>query len=768
MSDSLRARLWSSLWPWLCRFTLFGIMLAIGFLVPYTWRVDRFIKDDFARLSWQIPTRVYAEPLMLTPGQALSKEALAIELAASRYRKLDQLNGSGSYTERDGAYTIHTRAFTGMNGRLPSRVIQLSISKNRLRRLRDGDSNTLKKAHIDPARIATLYGAQQEDRELVKLEHTPEMLITTLQAVEDRNFNHHHGIDYVGIARAIFTNITRREMRQGGSTLTQQLARNLYLSRARKISRKLYEMHISMLIEARFSKKQIMEAYLNEVYLGQHGGQAIHGVAAAADYWFGRNLDQLEPSQIALLVGMIKGPSLYDPGRKPKTAKKRRDLVLGQMLETGIIDQATADAEQAKPLGVVANPSLARNRYPAYMQLVQQQLAADYPEDSLKGAGLNILTHLSIHAQQAAEQGLSSHLKSISTKNRPTLQGAMVVSDTQRGAVIAIVGDKDQDAQGFNRALEARRPIGSLVKPFVFMLALAQPGRYALASPISDEPLTLKLRNGKTWSPSNSDNKNHGIVSLQDALVHSYNIATVRVGLDIGVERLSSLLEVLAGVDATPHPALLLGSVDLTPYEVTKLFQFIAAHGQMQPLRVVEGVLDANANPIARFDVELPPAQRGDVIASGLVTIGMQQVVNAGTGRRIKSQGLSWLNVAGKTGTTNESRDAWFAGFTGKHLAVVWVGNDQNEPTGLYGSTGALPVWSALFKKLPTEPLKTPTDGIVWSTVSPRQLARARKDCPGAKRYAFVDGFVPQMFDNCYDEPERPVRSEDEQGWFRW
>lgn len=767
MSDSFRSRLWSTLWPWLLRCTLFGIMLAVGFLVPYTWRVDQFIKDDFARLSWQIPTRVYAESLLLKPGQALSKEALHTELAASRYRKLDQLNGSGSYTEDNGTYTIHTRAFTGMHGRESSRVIQFELKKNRLRRLRDGDGNVLKQARLDPARIATLYGAQQEDRELVKLEHVPNMLVMTLQAVEDRNFNHHHGIDYVGIARAIFTNIARRKMTQGGSTLTQQLARNLYLSRERKISRKLYEMHISMLIESRFSKKQIMEAYLNEVYLGQHGGQAIHGVAAAADYWFGRNLEQLEPSQIALLVGMIKGPSLYDPARKPKTAKDRRNTVLDQMLATGIIDQTTADAEKAKPLGVVGNPSLARNRYPAYMQLVHQQLAADYPEDSLKGAGLNILTHLSIHAQQAAEQGLGKHLANVSSKNRPALQGAMVVSDTQRGAVIAIVGDKDQDAQGFNRALEARRPIGSLVKPFVFMLALAQPGRYALASPVSDEPLTLKLRNGKTWSPKNSDNKNHGMVALQDALVHSYNIATVRVGLDIGVERLSSLLEVLAGVDAPPHPALLLGSVDLTPYEVTKLFQFIAAHGQMQPLRVVEGVLDANANPIARFDVALPPAQRGDVIASGLVTIGMQQVVQSGTGRRIKSQGLGWLNVAGKTGTTNESRDAWFAGFTGKHLAVVWVGNDQNEPTSLYGATGALPVWAELFKHLPTEPLSTPKDGIVWSTISPNELARARKDCPGAKRYAFVDGFVPQTFDNCYDEPERPKNNES-QGWFGW
>ena len=746
--------------PWLKRllpWALAAAGLMLGFLVPYVWYLDQRVQAEFEGLAWQVPTRVLARPLELKAGLPMSPEALELELVAARF--LDDGDGTrpGTY-ERDGAqFAIGTRGFLDLDGRVPPQRFEVTIARGRIDKLTSRGA-AVERARLDPARIATLYGNKQEERRLVRLQDVPPLLITTLQAVEDRDFKTHHGVDFSGMLRALIFNVREGELRQGASTLTQQLVRNLYLTRERNFSRKAREILYSLIIEARFDKRRILEAYLNQIYLGQLGGQAVHGVAAGADFWFGRELDQLQPADIALLVGLIRGPSYYDPRRQPERALQRRNIVLKQMHETGLIDDAELKRSLARPLAVTATASLSRDRYPAFMELVREQLARDYPVEALRGAGLAVLTTLAPAAQGYAERAVAEQLKALTQPKRPELQAGLVVSDTASGEVVAVVGAREADTHGFNRAITARRPVGSLLKPFVYLLALAQPGRYSLATMVEDAPIEVRMSGNKRWNPDNSDNVSHGWVTLQDALSRSYNQATVRVGLDIGVDRLARLIKVLAGIEADANPSLVLGAVDLSPLQMAQAYQFLASGGQVQPLRAVRAVLDDQGKTVNRYDTELEPAISGDAVAARLVSIALQETVRSGTGRRLIDDGLGGLAPAGKTGTSNDSRDSWFAGYTGSHLAVVWVGNDQNEPTGLYGATGAMRVWSTLFKRLPTAPLRVPTQGLESAWVDVENYAQTDEDCPDARHFVFVQGYLPDEYERC---PMERLR-----GWF--
>jgi penicillin-binding protein 1B len=737
--------------PWLRRalpFALALLGLLVGFLGPYVWVLDRRVQEEFGRLEWQVPTRVYARPLELRVGLALDPGTLELELQEARFLTDAAARQPGSYSRDGSRFSIATRGYLDLDGSVAPQRIDVVLKDGRVASLRSGEA-AVETVRLDPARIATLYGAKQEERRLVRLQEVPPLLITTLQAVEDRDFKHHFGVDWKGILRAAWVNLREGEVRQGGSTLTQQLVRSLYLTRDQHFGRKAREALYAMIIEARFEKREILEAYLNQVYLGQHGGQAVHGVAAASEFWFGRGIDQLGAAEIALLVGLIQGPSYHDPRRQPERALARRNVVLQQMLETGLLDTAAFKRAQARPLGVVAEASLSRNRYPAFMDLVRSQLASDYPADALRGAGLSVMTTLAPAAQGYAERAVSEQLQALVQKGRPALEAGLVLTDTAHGEVLAVVGAREADKHGFNRAIEARRPVGSLLKPFVYLLALAQPGRYSLASMVQDAPVTVRIAGGKTWSPGNSDGNSHGWVTVQDALSQSYNQAAVRVGLDIGVDRLVRLLVALAAIEAPENPSLLLGAVDLSPLQMAQVYQFLASGGQQQPLRSVRAVLDARGAALKRYDVELEPAQPGDAIAARLVSFALQHAVKHGTGRRLLGDGLGALAPAGKTGTSNDSRDSWFAGYTGSHLAVVWVGNDANEPTGLYGATGAMRVWSGLFKRLPSTPLKVSSQGLEWAWVDTERFAVTDEDCPRARRFVFVQGYLPEDYERC-------------------
>ena len=739
--------------------------LGLGFLVPYMLYLNHEVGERFGQLQWQEPTRVYARPLTLARGTAMDAAALELELSAAGYRKGDG-ERPGTWAMADGRWTIASRGFTDIDGPVPPSRVELRLAKGRVAALRDlAGGRDAEAVRLDPARIATLYGRQQAERRLMRLEDVPQQLTDALQAVEDRDFAHHHGIDIRGIVRAAWVNLKAGEARQGASTLTQQLARSgvLGIGREQTLTRKFNEILYALIIEARYDKARILEVYLNQVYLGQRGNQAIRGVAAGAEYWFGRRLDDLATEHVALMVGIIRGPSHYDPRRHPERAKARRDFVLGEMLETGLIDQAEHDRAVAAPLGVGNSPgNIAANRFPAYIDVVRRHLASDWPADELQGAGLTVMTRMSPAAQAYAEGAVTGTLEALAAKGRPPLEAGVVVTDVHDGGVVAVVGGRDVATPGFNRAVEAQRPVGSLLKPFVYLLALALPDRWSLAAWVDDSPVSVTLQNGKRWTPGNSDGKSHGTVRLIDALARSYNQATVRVGMSVRPERLAHLLRQLAGIEAAPNPALILGSVDQSPYAMAQLYQFLASDGEIQPLFAVRGVLDPEGRLLNRYDKAPPQPDEGDRTAARLVTVALQQAVSSGTGRRLVNDGLGHLTAAGKTGTSNDGRDSWFAGWTSDHLAVVWVGNDQNEQTGLYGATGAMRVWSEMFSRLPSAPLRVGGKGLEWASVVDTYSTDA--DCAGARRFAFAEGYAPP-WQSCHPEPPP---TEESGGWREW
>lgn len=735
-------------WGWRSRLLTWGLAgaaLLLGFLIPYMLYLNHQVGERFGKLRWQVPTRVYARPLLLRTGLAMDAQTLKTELDAASYHDGDGKR-AGTYARNGGRWHIASRGFDDVDGRIAPARLEVTLSGGEVLAIRDiANRRALRSARLDPARIATLYGQQQEERRLVRIEEVPELLVTGLQAVEDRDFNHHMGIDLGGMLRAVFVNVkSGGDTRQGASTLTQQLARSglLGIGKEQTYTRKFKEILFALLLEARYDKRTILEAYLNQVDLGQRGAQAIRGVAAASEFWFGRDLRDLSTEQVALLIGMVKGPSWYNPRRNPERATERRNFVLTKMHESGLIDDKELQRASKAPLGVTTNAgNLAANRFPAYVDLVRKQLARDYPADSISGAGLSVMTGMSPAAQGYAEGAVVRTLKSLGSKGRPPLQAGLVMTDVHNGDVLAVVGSRDVTEAGFNRAIDARRPVGSLLKPFVYLLALAQPDKWSLASTISDGPISVSLGRARTWKPGNSDGRSHGTVRLQDALAQSYNQATVRLGMEVEPKRLADLIRTLAGINSDGQPSLILGAVDQSPYAMAQLYQFLAADGRIQPLHAVRGVLDSRGRAIKRYDAAPPPAQRGDAVAARLVGTALQYAVSSGTGRPLVRDGLGRLSAAGKTGTSNDSRDSWFAGYTGDHLAVVWVGNDQNQPTGLYGATGGMRVWSDTFARMPSAPLRLSSDGLDWQWVADGHSTDA--GCPGARRFAFVAGYAP-------------------------
>ncbi len=745
-------RLLFSFFALIWRFLRAPILLAFGalagFLVPYTITLDHQVQERFDDLNWQVPSRVFARPLDLAPGRPLNADTLTLELDASRYRQAESAVTPGTYAKNGTHFEIARRAFAGLDGRYPAQILALDLAAGRIANLVDAKTGiTLHQAELDPARIATLYGSQQEERRLVQLEQLPALLVAGLQAVEDRDFKHHYGIDPVAILRAGWANLSAGRVVQGGSTLTQQLVKNLFLDRGRSYVRKINEALIALLIEFRYDKRRILEAYVNEIFLGQQGGQAVHGFAAAAEFYFGREVEALGPADIALLVGLVQGPSYYDPRRAPKRALARRNLVLDQFHETGLIDAKVRDQAIKEPLGIRARGALPRNRFPAFLELVRAQLRRDFADHELDAAGLTIHTTLAPSAQLQAEAALDSALMSLG-KRDAGVESAVVVTSVPNGEVQALIGGRDADSPGFNRALDARRPIGSLVKPFVYLVALAQPQRYSLASLIDDAPIDIPQRDGTRWIPKNDDGDVHGKVLLIDALKNSWNLATVHLGLRLGVDKVRGLLESFGlGRTINPNPSLLLGAVDLSPFDVAQLYQYFAADGHAVPLRAVRGVIDGKGHTLSRFGVT--PGTGDYVAASRLVTWSMQQVVDSGTARSIGAAGLGDLHAAGKTGTSDTQRDSWFAGFSGNQLGVVWVGRDDNRPTGLYGSTGALKVWIDLFRQLPAEPLALSNEGIEFLWIDPQNGRLSDSVCSGARELPFVSGYAPTERQGC-------------------
>jgi penicillin-binding protein 1B len=474
----------------------------------------------------------------------------------------------------------------------------------------------------------------------------------------------------------------------------------------------------------------------------------VHGFAAASEFYFGRRLEDLRPQEIALLVGMVKGPSYYDPRRSPERALARRNLVLQEFATTGLLTAAQTSAAQSTPLDVISDGQLPHNRFPAFMELVRAQITADFDEQALRDGNLSIFTTLDPAAQLYTEQAITTALKDLG-KRGAAVQAAAVVTGAQTGSVLAVVGSKIPGDQGFNRALDAHRPIGSTIKPFVYLVALTQPGRWNLLSLLDDSPISMRQPDGSMWEPHNDDDQSHGQVPMVDSLAKSWNLASIRLGLAVGLPRIKAFLESFGLTDVNPSPSVLIGALDLAPIQVTQLYQYIAADGHALPLVAVRGVVDGNGRTIKRYQVQGGNGEYQGAVR--LTTWAMQQVALYGTASAIGNSGLAWLHAAGKTGTSNDLRDGWFAGFTGQHLAVFWMGRDDNKPTGLFGATGALRAWRELFAKLPTQPLSAaPGDGLEMVTINPADGKRTDPQCQGARQIPVIVGTVSSDTEGCF------------------
>jgi len=738
----------------LFRVLMLLVGLGIGLSVPWVIWLDMQVRDEFEGRIWDVPSRVYARPLSLYSGKSVSKDALLIELKAAGYRKAKQATEPGSYSSNGNSFDINRRAFQFDDGAEPSIRFRLSLKANVVSGITlVPGSEDPGLVRVDPAEIASIYPLHDEDRTLVALQDAPELLVTGLQAVEDRQFKHHHGVAMRSIARAFVANVKAGKAVQGGSTLTQQLVKNYFLSSERTLVRKANEAIMAVLLELHYDKAQILEAYVNEIFLGQQGKHAIHGFGRASEFYFDRPLENLEPQQIALLVGMVRGASLYNPRRNPQRALQRRDQVLDIFGTTGLMTATEVAATKSLPLGVTDQPRSGGSRYPAFLDLVRRQLKRDYRASDLSSEGLKIFTTLVPSDQEYAQQAVSAGLDNLKQRGLPAdLQAALVLADVTSGEIRALVGDRDAGRNGFNRALDARRQIGSVIKPLVYLSALEHVDDYNLITPVLDAPISLRQPDGSVWSPANYDHKSHGEIPLMDALIHSYNQATVQVGLKVGIASLIHKIKQL-GVEAEIQavPATLLGAVELTPIEVTQMYQSIAAGGYSAPLRSVTAVLTPQGDLLSRYPLRLMPLEHREAVA--VLNFALTRVVEQGTARNL--HGLLGNNtlIAGKTGTTNEQRDSWFVGYTRDLVAVSWVGRDDNRPAGVTGNNAAMRVWAGLFRHLPIEALdlRMPDGaGFIW--VDPQQQALTDPVCEGAVQIPFIQGSEPQKSTSCMEK----------------
>lgn len=727
-----------------------GLVLMLV-LVAWTIYLDVQVTSRFEDHRWEIPSRVYASPMELYAGASVGAQALTKELDALGYTAVaSEPSDAGQFQRQGGRFRIQTRGFRFPDGEESEQRLSLTAANGRITAFDAPDGAAL--ARLEPRRIASIYPGHGEDRILVQLDDQPTLFRETLLTVEDRRFASHYGVEPRSIARAFIANLKAGRVVQGGSTLTQQLVKNFWLSSEQSYWRKFNEAIMAVLLELRYSKEAILEAYMNEAYLGQSGTRAIHGFGLASRFYFAKPFNELALHETALLVGMVRGPNYYNPRSNPDRARTRRNLVLDLLAERGLITASRAASLKQRSLGVAAAPDSDTHRYPAFMDLVREHLSRDYQEDDLKTAGLRIFTTLEPRLQAVAESRASGMMAALERGEEPgALEGAVIVTGRESGEVEALVGGRNTRFPGFNRAMNASRPIGSLVKPATYLTALEKPAQYTLISPLKDEPFRLEFDNGDTWSPDNFSGQSHGQVPLHKALSHSYNQASVRLGLNLGLSSVTGTLQRL-GMDGEPpqYPSLLLGSLEMTPLEVTRMYQTIASGGFRVPLRSIRSVTTPEGEVLSRYDLNME-----QVVEPGpmhLLHYAMQEVMREGTGSSVYNLIPDNLHTAGKTGTTDGGRDSWFAGFTSDHLGVVWVGGDDYSATNLTGASGALQIWGRIMADGSARAFSPVVPGSVdYHWVDTATGGTTAEQCEGARRIPFIQGSEPQKEVPCSD-----------------
>ncbi len=724
------------------------VVFSAGWL--YLWvEVGR----RFEGRLWDFPSRVYSDGLVLVPGSIATPPAIARRLDRSGFVRVDGSPSSpGQYRRRGDRIEVHLRTSSGTATPAAARRVTVRFDGGSVQSIEGVGGRAIPRLELEPELLALLSGPQQEEREVVRLEDVPKRLVDAVLAAEDSRFYSHPGVDPIAILRALFADVRSARIVQGGSTITQQTVKNLYLGQERTWWRKFREALLAVVMDARYSKDRILEVYLNEVYLGQRGSVAVCGFASAARFYFGKDLADLTLGDCALLAGLVRNPGGYNPFSHLEQAIGRRDQVLRSMLDDRRIREAEAEAARSERPRL-ASGKQGYSRAPYVVDLVRSQLADLYTPTQLAREGLRIYTTLDTTLQEAAQEALRAGLERLDKERRGAakdggrkLEGCALVLRPSTGAVLALVGGRDYAGSQFNRAVQARRQAGSCFKPFVYLAGFesairGREGGLTAATILDDSPLEIPS-GGRTWRPLNYDGEFRGPVTARQALEQSLNVPTARAAMRVGLKEVVRIAARCGLGNLEPYPSLALGAQEITPLDLAAAFGVLASEGKRSDPAIVRQVTSREGEPLSRKGKD--PVQVVTPQAAWLVTDVLRGVLSRGTAASSAALGLRG-NAAGKTGTTDDTRDAWFVGYTPDLLALVWVGYDDNARTGLTGASGALPIWVDLLRRagrFTDAPFPEP-EGIVRAVVDPESGGLAVAGCPARVEEVFAAGTEP-------------------------
>ncbi|MDO6692094.1 penicillin-binding protein 1B [Aliiglaciecola sp. 3_MG-2023] len=752
--------------PWFRKYFWKMLLVCIVAMSAYMVYLDAVIAHQFSGNKWQVPAQIYARPLVLSLKEEITSKEIIEELTLLGYRRVANASRTGEYQYRNNHFEVYRRAFHFPDGFQGETALSLTVKSGRVASIVNLNSGKqISSFRLEPWLVTRLLSDGKEDRMLVSLGQVPKELVEALVLVEDKDFYEHHGIAPLSILRALIANISAGRAVQGGSTLTQQLVKNMYLTNEKSITRKIKEAFMSILIDARYSKDQIMEAYLNEVFLGQNGNTGVHGFGLASYFYFDRPLNELNLEEMTTLVGMIKGPSYYNPRRHPERVLERRNLVLRLLFEGGKINKTTFEKLLDKPIQVATGATLVKGKHPAFMDKVGRELHTILDNPNIRDSGVKLFTTLDSNAQRKAESAVSGGLTSIEKQRKlENLQAAMVVTDIDSGEIRAMVGDRKTRFSGFNRALDAKRSIGSLIKPAIYLTALERPEEYNLATPLFDDPIQLPSEGGETWEPQNADKKFRGQVPLYTALTQSLNVPTVSLGMELGLDSITQTLKRLGVTEPiTQYPALTLGALDLSPIQVNQLYQTIANNGVQIPLHTVNAIMSSDNQLMYSFDAPAKPIV--DEKVAYLMNYALHKVTLEGTAKQVRRRFPS-INMAGKTGTTDDYRDSWFSGYDKNILVTSWIGTDDNKSTGLTGASGALRLFLD-FQALqaPKSLVRRFPKGLGIAHFNPQTGRSTQAGCQTSMSLPAILEVLPKRADKC--DTKNPKIQERKSFWER-
>ena len=725
--------------------TYVSLIIFLVISIAYISILDSKVVNKLDGVLWTVPAKVYARPLELAEGGKINVDGLKKELEILSYELTKGIPDTpGEFSQSQRSVNIFIRGF----GSQEPGLYRLKIENDKIDSIKRKDGISIDLIQLEPLSIGGMFPSHLQDRILLNFSQVPKDLEEMILVVEDRNFYSHKGISLRSIMRAFIKNTRALGIEEGGSTITQQLAKSLFFSPEQTIRRKIKEAIAALLIEIHYSKQEILLAYINDVFIAQSGRRAIHGFGLASQFFFGTDLKNLSLDQKALLVGMLKGPSLYSPINNPDRAKTRRDLVLSLIKNDSLITEEEYLDLKGRSLKVIPPSFKSLSKYPAFNDIVTLDLRKNFDDSDLRTKGLKIITNLDPVVQDYLEESIKDtklKLKRRYGSQLNGLEGAGIVIDSFSGEVVAAIGSTKPNNYGFNRAINAVRPIGSLVKPFIYLSALQHYSKYNLSTLLDDSKLSVSLPGGKLWEPNNFDKKFHGNIPLHVALSESYNVATTRLGMDLGYSVVQETFTKLGIKKKIPkYPSIFVGSFEMTPLEAIQAYQTIASEGFYSPLNSIRTVESSEDVLSLSYPYKVEQRFRPEPIY--LLKFVLKQTFISGTARGFSSRVIEKWKTGGKTGTSDDQRDSWFVGYAGNYLMVVWLGFDDNRKSPLTGRTGALQVWKNFMSRLdPIAYEVRKPSRIRYEWVDAKDGLLSGESCKGSILIPFVEGTEPEM-----------------------